>query len=113
APVFPQHRDFAGCFSQWRSHDIYSPIRMKAGFTTLSLLFAAFICLSAQSPPRRPATPPVWHPKLEQFTPAGAIQMEFASPLSEAGYRKLLAAVQWGAPSVRTDYYFDVYDGHQ
>jgi len=39
--------------------------------------------------------------------------MEFGSPLSEAGYRKLLAAVQWGAPSVRTDYYFDVYDGHQ
>jgi hypothetical protein len=64
-------------------------------------------------PLRRPTTPPVWHPKLEQFTPAGTIQTEFGSPLSEAGYRKLLAALPWRAPSERTDYYFDIYDGRQ
>ena len=85
---------------------------MKAAFATLWLLFASFSWVSAQSPARRPITPPVWHPKLEQFTPAGMIQTEFGSPLSEAGYRKLLA-LPWGGASERTDYYFDVYDGHQ
>jgi hypothetical protein len=86
---------------------------MKAAVSTLWLLFALCSWVDAQSPAKRPTTPPVWHPKLEQFTPAGTIQTEFGSPLSEAGYRKLLAALPWRASSERTDYYFDVYDGRQ
>src|SRR5439155_18573449 len=34
------------------------------------------------------ATPEVWHPQLEHFTPAGTIQTEFGSALSDEGYRK-------------------------
>jgi hypothetical protein len=90
---------------------LYSRHRMKA--VTVCLLFASFISVGAQAPPKRPTTPPVWHPRLEQFTPPGAIQTEFGSPLSEAGYRKLLAALRWRAPTERTDYYFDIYDGRQ
>ena len=93
---------------------------MKAAIATLWLLFAAFTPVAAQGPSRqqqpplkRPTTPPIWHPKLEQFTPAGTVQTEFGSPLTEAGYRKLLAALPWRAPSERTDYYFDAYDGRQ
>jgi hypothetical protein len=86
---------------------------MRVATTVLWLVFASFICVSAQSPARRPTTPPVWHPRLEQFSPAGTIQTEFGSPLSEAGYRKLLAAMPWRPASERTDYYFDLYDGRQ
>src|SRR5437870_13492555 len=90
---------------------------MQVTIGTLCLLCASISPLAAQSPvqavARRPTTPPVWHPKLERFTPAGALQTEFGSPLSETGYRKLLAALPWKAPSGRVDYYFDAYDGHQ
>jgi hypothetical protein len=62
---------------------------------------------------KRRTTPEVWHPRLAQFTPAGTLQTDFGSALSEAGYRKLRAALTWTAPSERTDYYFDAYDGGQ
>jgi len=55
----------------------------------------------------------VWHPTLEHFTPAGDVQTEFGSALSETGYRKLLVALPWATPSERADYYFDAYDGRQ
>ena len=86
---------------------------MKVAIITLWLLFVSLAWVDAQAPARRPVTPPVWHPKLEKFSPAGTIQTEFGSPLSESGYRKLLAALAWRPPSERTDYYFDIYDGRQ
>src|SRR4051812_15020779 len=91
-------------------------MRVRAG--TLCVLCSCIIQLHAQShtPPAaaRRTTPDVWHPRLEQFTPAGSIQTEFGSALSESGYRKLLAAVAWKRyPSERADYYFDAYDGHE
>jgi hypothetical protein len=91
-------------------------MRVRAG--ALCVLCSCIIQLQAQShtPPAaaRRTTPDVWHPRLEHFTPAGLIQTEFGSALSESGYRKLLAAVAWRAsPSERADYYFDAYDGRE
>ncbi len=86
---------------------------MKLPIGTVCVLLISLAQLNAQDTPKRPATPPVWHPNLERFTPAGTIQTEFGSPLSEAGYRKLLAALPWRTPSERADYYFDAYDGRQ
>jgi hypothetical protein len=93
-----------------------APMRVRAG--ALCVLCSCIIHLHAQSPthaaPPRRTTPEVWHPKLEHFTPAGLLQTEFGSPLSESGYRKLRAAVAWRTdPSERADYYFDAYDGHE
>jgi hypothetical protein len=90
-------------------------MRMTIG--ALGLLWACVSQLSAQTSAqgvaKRPITPEVWHPQLEQFTPAGTLQTEFGSALSEAGYRKLRAALPWTTPSERADYYFDAYDGRQ
>ncbi len=58
-------------------------------------------------------TPEVWHPKLVTFKPAGEIGTEFGSGLSEAGFRKLRAALTWEEGKTRTDYYFDGFDGAQ
>jgi len=87
---------------------------------TVAVLCCVWACvgqLRAQAPahgvtkPR--TTPEVWHPRLEQFTPAGTIQTEFGSTLSDEGYRKLRIALPWSMASERTDYYFDAYDGRQ
>jgi hypothetical protein len=91
-----------------------APMRDRAG--ALCVLCSCIIQLQAQSRPAvtRRTTPEVWHPRLEHFTPAGSIQTEFGSALSEGGYRKLMAAVAWRTyPSERADYYFDAYDGHE
>src|SRR4051794_5355023 len=90
---------------------------MKAGMA-ITLLAKLVSSLNAQTPAHqateRPrVTPEVWHPAVEHFSPAGEIQTEFGSALSETGYRKLLVALPWAAPSQRADYYFDAYDGHQ
>jgi hypothetical protein len=69
---------------------------MKVAIGTLCLLCAAISQPGAQSPAKRPTTPAVWHPKLERFTPAGTIQTEFGSPLSEAGYRCVSVSVSGG-----------------
>lgn len=83
----------------------------------MCLLLGCVAQLGAQPPTqgaaKRPTTPEVWHPKLEQFTPAGTVQIEFGSALSESGYRKLRAALPWAAHSDRADYYYDAYDGRQ
>lgn len=84
----------------------------------LCLLSACAIQLGAQATPtpgaaRHRTTPEIWHPKLERFTPAGTEQTEFGSALSEAGYRKLRAALAWTEGSERADYYLDAYDGRQ
>lgn len=68
---------------------------------------------AAEGIAKRRVTPEVWHPRLEQFTPAGTLQTEFGSPLNDAGYRKLRSTVTWTAATERTDYYFDAYDGNQ
>lgn len=84
---------------------------------TLSVLCLAALHVDAQSPApgavHRPTTPAVWHPQLEHIGPAGTIQIEFGSALSESGFAKLRAALPWTSPSERTDYYFDAYDGRQ
>lgn len=90
---------------------------MRVTIGTLCLLWACVSQLSGQIPTqgvvKRPTTPEVWHPRLKRFTPAGTLQTEFGSALSEAGYRKLRVAPPWTAPSERADYYFDAYDGRQ
>src|SRR3954470_9542663 len=90
---------------------------MRAVIGALCLLCACVSPSGAQTPTRgevkRRTTPDVWHPRLEQFTPAGTVQTEFGSGLSEAGYRKLRAALPWTTPTERPDYYFDAYDGRQ
>ena len=87
---------------------------MRRTIGTVCVLWACASPLSAPTAtqgPKRRTTPEVWHPRLERFTPAGTVQMEFGSALSEAGYRKLRAALPWTTPSERADYYFDAYDG--
>jgi hypothetical protein len=90
---------------------------MRRRLGSLCLLWVCVGQLSAQTPapgaPKVRTTPEVWHPLLEQFTPAGTVQTEFGSALSEAGYRKLRAALPWTTPAERADYYFDAYDGRQ
>jgi hypothetical protein len=90
---------------------------MRVTIGTLCVLWACVSQLTAQTPTqgvaRRRTTPEVWHPRLERFTPAGTLHTEFGSALSEAGYRKLRAALPWTTPSARVDYYFDAYDGRQ
>src|SRR5436305_1386028 len=84
----------------------------------ICVLCLLWVCVSqAETPSQREAgrrtTPEVWHPRVEPFTPAGTLQTEFGSALSEAGYQKLRIALPWTVPSARTDYYFDAYDGGQ
>lgn len=89
---------------------------MRATLGTLCLICACAGLPGAQAPrPERrpPTTPEVWHPRLRQFTPAGTLQTEFGSALSEDGYRKLRAALPWTTPSERADYYFDAYNGNE
>lgn len=90
---------------------------MKVTIGALCFVWACGSELAAQPPTqtaaKRRTTPEVWHPRLEQFTPAGTIQTEFGSALSETGYRKLRAALEWTGSSERADYYFDAYDGRQ
>ena len=87
---------------------------MRVAVGALCLLLISATQLIGQPPvqsqARRRTTPEVWHPRLEQFTPAGTVQTEFGSSLSEAGYRKLRAALPWTPRAERTDYYFDAYD---
>lgn len=77
---------------------------------SLAALMAAAPALAA-APAKM--TPEVWHPTLVQFKPAGEIGTEFGSGLSDAGFRKLRAALKWEEGKTRTDYYFDGFDGTQ
>ena len=57
---------------------------------TLCVICVAVLRVGAQSPApgavHRPTTPAVWHPQLEHVGPAGTIQIEFGSALSERGF---------------------------
>src|SRR5436305_14632721 len=88
-------------------------IRVAALCVLLACVGRLSVQPTAQSAAKTPTTPDVWHPRLESFTPAGALQVEFGSALNASGYRKLRDALAWTTPSDRTDYYFDAYDGRE
>ena len=88
-------------------------MRIPAAALCVLLACVGIVQPAAQSAPKARTTPEVWHPRLESFTPAGALQIEFGSALNASGYRKLRDALAWTTPSDRTDYYFDAYDGRE
>src|SRR5436305_13625814 len=88
-------------------------IRVAALCVLLACVGRLSVQPTAQSAAKTPTTPDVWHPRLESFTPAGALQIEFGSALNASGYRKLRDALAWTTPSDRTDYYFAAYDGRE